>query len=49
MNTVGVRALWMEQAALGLDARDVEKDAEGIETMNVSGQNMAWLTKKLYP
>jgi hypothetical protein len=27
---------------------DVDKDQEGIQTMQVLGQNMAWLLKKLY-
>ena len=32
---------------IGRDKGDVEKDAEGIETMQVLGRNMAWLLKKL--
>lgn len=32
---------------IGLDKGDVEKDDEGIETMKVLGQNMAWLLKKI--
>jgi len=32
---------------VGLDKGDVEKDEEGIETMKVLGENMAWLLKKL--
>jgi multimeric flavodoxin WrbA len=32
---------------IGLDEGDVEKDEEGIWTMQVLGQNMAWLLKKL--
>ncbi|VVB71931.1 Iron-sulfur flavoprotein [uncultured archaeon] len=32
---------------LGLEERDVEKDQEGLQTMRVLGQNMAWLIKKL--
>lgn len=31
----------------GLDKGDVEKDEEGIKTMQALGQNMAWLLKKL--
>lgn len=31
----------------GRDKGDVEKDEEGIATMRVLGQNMAWLLKKL--
>lgn len=31
----------------GLEKGDVEKDKEGILTMKVLGQNMAWLLKKL--
>lgn len=31
----------------GLQKGDVEKDEEGIKTMQVLGQNMAWLLKKL--
>lgn len=34
--------------AIGRDIGDVERDAEGIETMRVLGRNMAWLIKKLY-
>ena len=33
---------------IGLDKGDVEKDEEGIETMRVLGQNMAWLLEKIY-
>lgn len=33
---------------IGRDKGDVEKDAEGIETMKILGQNMAWLLKKLH-
>jgi multimeric flavodoxin WrbA len=32
---------------MGLAEGDVEKDEEGIRTMQVLGQNMAWLLKKL--
>jgi multimeric flavodoxin WrbA len=32
---------------IGLAEGDVEKDEEGIRTMKVLGQNMAWLLKKL--
>jgi len=31
---------------MGLEPGDVEKDREGIRTMQVLGQNMAWLLKK---
>ncbi len=31
----------------GLDRGDVEKDQEGIQTMKILGQNMAWLLKKV--
>jgi multimeric flavodoxin WrbA len=34
--------------AFGLNKGDVEKDEEGIQTMKVLGENMAWLLKKLY-
>lgn len=34
---------------IGLAEGDVEKDEEGIRTMKVLGQNMAWLLKKLHP
>jgi multimeric flavodoxin WrbA len=34
--------------AFGLEKGDVDKDQEGIQTMQVLGQNMAWLMKKLY-
>jgi multimeric flavodoxin WrbA len=32
---------------MGLEKGDVEKDAEGIQTMKTLGQNMAWLLKKV--
>jgi multimeric flavodoxin WrbA len=32
---------------IGLEKGDVEKDQEGIMTMKVLGQNMAWLLKRL--
>ncbi|MEE8554158.1 MAG: flavodoxin family protein [Desulfobacterales bacterium] len=33
---------------IGLEKGDVEKDEEGIQTMKVLGENMAWLLKKLH-
>ncbi len=33
--------------AIGREIGDVERDAEGIETMQTLGRNMAWLMKKL--
>jgi multimeric flavodoxin WrbA len=33
--------------AMGWEPGDVQKDEEGIRTMRVLGQNMAWLLKKL--
>jgi len=33
---------------IGRDPGDVLKDAEGIQTMQTLGQNMAWLLKKLH-
>lgn len=33
--------------ALGLEKGDVERDAEGVQTMRTLGENMAWLLKKL--
>jgi multimeric flavodoxin WrbA len=33
--------------AIGREKGEVEKDAEGIETMHTLGRNMAWLMKKL--
>ncbi len=33
--------------AIGLEKGDVKKDEEGIRTMKVLGENMAWLLKKL--
>ncbi|MDD1666494.1 MAG: flavodoxin family protein [Methanomicrobiales archaeon] len=33
---------------IGLDRGDVEKDGEGIRTMQVLGENMAWVMKRLY-
>ena len=32
---------------MGLEKGDVEKDEEGLRTMKVLGENMAWLLKKL--
>jgi multimeric flavodoxin WrbA len=32
---------------IGLEIGDVEKDEEGMNTMRVLGQNMAWLLKKI--
>jgi len=32
----------------GLDKGDVEKDEEGLNTMKVLGENMAWLIKKIH-
>ncbi len=32
---------------IGLDAGDVEKDAEAIQTMKTLGRNMAWLLQKV--
>jgi multimeric flavodoxin WrbA len=34
--------------AIGRDKGEVENDAEGIRTMTVLGENMAWLLKKLH-
>ena len=34
--------------AFGLEKGEVEKDAEGMQTMKTLGENMAWLMKKLY-
>jgi multimeric flavodoxin WrbA len=33
--------------AVGLEKENVDKDQEGIQTMQVLGHNMAWLMKKL--
>jgi len=32
---------------IGLEKGDVKKDDEGLETMKVLGENMAWLMKKI--
>ena len=32
---------------LGMNPGDVEKDAEGIRTMEALGANMAWILKKI--
>jgi multimeric flavodoxin WrbA len=32
---------------IGLNPGDVEKDAEGMQTMETLGKNMAWLLKKI--
>jgi multimeric flavodoxin WrbA len=34
--------------AFGLNKGDVEKDEEGIQTMKVLGENMAWLLNKIH-
>ncbi len=34
--------------AVGREIGEVEKDEEGIRTMNILGENMAWLLKKLH-
>jgi multimeric flavodoxin WrbA len=34
--------------AFGLEKGDVDNDVEGIDTIQVLGQNMAWLLKKLH-
>jgi multimeric flavodoxin WrbA len=34
---------------IGLNKGDVEKDEEGLKTMEDLGKNMAWLLKKLSP
>jgi multimeric flavodoxin WrbA len=33
--------------AIGREKGEVEKDAEGIQTMKTLGQNMAWVLKKI--
>ena len=33
---------------MGLEEKDVEMDPEGLQTMRVLGQNMAWLMKNIY-
>jgi hypothetical protein len=33
---------------IGMMPGEVEKDEEGLQTMQVLGQNMAWLLKKLH-
>jgi multimeric flavodoxin WrbA len=33
---------------MGLDEKDVEADREGMQTMRVLGQNMAWIMKKIH-
>ena len=34
--------------SFGLDKGEVEKDEEGLRTMQILGQNMAWLLKKIH-
>jgi multimeric flavodoxin WrbA len=34
---------------IGREVGEVEKDSEGVQTMRVLGQNMAWLMKQLNP
>ena len=33
---------------IGLDKGEVEKDEEGLQTMKILGENMAWLLKKIH-
>jgi hypothetical protein len=33
---------------IGREAGEVEKDGEGVMTMKVLGQDMAWVLKKLH-
>jgi len=33
---------------IGEDKGDVEEDQEGLDTMKVLGENMAWLLKKIH-
>jgi len=33
---------------IGLNKGDVENDKEGLKTMKVLGENMAWLLKKMH-
>jgi multimeric flavodoxin WrbA len=33
---------------MGLEEKDIEKDQEGLQTMKVLGENMAWLLKKIH-
>jgi multimeric flavodoxin WrbA len=35
--------------SFGLEKGEVEKDDEGLQTMQILGQNMAWLLKKIQP
>jgi multimeric flavodoxin WrbA len=32
---------------MGLEEGDVQRDPEGLQTMKVLGQNMAWVMKRL--
>lgn len=34
---------------IGRNPGEVKNDAEGIQTMKILGQNMAWLLKRIYP
>jgi multimeric flavodoxin WrbA len=34
--------------SIGMNKGDVEKDEEGLKTMRVLGENMAWMMKRLY-
>ncbi|NQT48699.1 MAG: flavodoxin family protein [Chloroflexi bacterium] len=47
MNEVIVPGSSYWNFAFGLEKGDVDQDAEGIQTMKVLGQNMAWLLKKI--
>jgi len=38
---------WNIGLGLGLDKEEVASDAEGLQTMETLGQNMAWLLKKI--
>jgi hypothetical protein len=33
---------------IGMEPGEVEKDIEGIATMKILGENMAWLLKKIH-
>ena len=48
MNEVIVPGSSYWNFAFGLEKGDVDQDEEGIQTMKVLGQNMAWLLKKIH-
>ena len=47
MHEMGIPGSSYWNMAVGFDKEDVQQDEEGIQTMKILGQTMAWLIKKL--